>query len=456
MRSIYAKLLAWAAATVALSSAGFVATFWYLSESHSAEHRFFNGVLTLQRDAAMRAYRDGGPEALRAFLAEMGLSFEGDHHLIGPDGRDLVDGSDRRSLLDRARFPGPPATGSKRPPPGPPPPVLVSPPTPEGYRFVALPRMRFDWQRSLPFYLWIPLMVLGLLYALAVHLARPLRSLRAALDAFGRGGLATRIGSTRRDEIGQLARTFDEMAHRIESLLASERRLIQDVSHELRSPLTRLGLAVRLGRGGDREAAMARIKKEADRLNALVDELLRLNSAEEDPHARRRDPVALDELLEDLAEDCAVEAEAKGCRVELWVDGPAVVEGDAELIRRAAENVLRNAVRHAPQGTAVEVSLRSDATLATIAVRDHGEGVPAERLEDIFRPFFRIQDDRSRASGGVGLGLAIARRAVELHGGTIRAADALPGLLVEIRLPLAARPADGAGSPASTDRKCHG
>ncbi|OJW10908.1 MAG: hypothetical protein BGO49_25715 [Planctomycetales bacterium 71-10] len=441
MRSIYAKLLAWAAATVLLSSAGFVATFWYLSESHSAEHRFFIGVLTLQRDAAARAYRDGGPDALRTTLAEIGLSFEGEHHLIGPDGRDLVDGSDRRGLL--AFAPAPRSAGGKPPRPhGPGPPVLVSPPTAEGYRFAAMPRMRFDWRQSLPYYLWIPLMVLGLLYALAVHLVRPLRRLQRALDAFGRGGLATRIGSTRRDEIGQLARTFDEMAHRIESLLASERRLIQDVSHELRSPLTRLGLAVRLGRGGDREAAMGRIKKEADRLSALVDELLRLNSAEEDPHARRRDPVALDELLEDVVDDCAVEAEAKGCRVDLWVDAPAVVAGDPELIRRAVENVLRNAVRHAPEGTAVDVSLRSDASLATVAVRDHGEGVPQEHLEDILKPFFRIQDDRSRASGGVGLGLAIARRAVELHGGAIAASSARPGLLVSIRLPRAGRAVD--------------
>lgn len=436
MRSIYAKLLVWAATTIVLSSAGFIATFWYLSESHSAEHRFFNGVLTLQRDAAVRAYRDGGAKALRTTLGEIGLSFEGDHYLLGPDGRDLVDGSDRRGVL--AFAPESRSPGGRRPRPhgpGPGPPVLVSPPTPEGYRFAALPRMRFDWRQSLPYYLWIPLMVLGLLYALAVHLVRPLRRLQAALDAFGRKGPAPRIGSTRRDEIGQLARTFDEMAHRIESLLASERRLIQDVSHELRSPLTRLGLAVRLGRGGDRETAMGRIKKEADRLSALVDELLRLNSAEEDPHVRRRDPVALDELLEDVVEDCAVEAEAKGCRIDLWADAPAVLAGDPELIRRAVENVLRNAVRHAPEGTSVDVSLRSDADVATVAVRDHGEGVPEAHLEDILKPFFRIQHDRSRASGGVGLGLAIARRAVELHGGSIAASNARPGLLVSIRLP---------------------
>ncbi|AMV37959.1 sensor histidine kinase [Planctomyces sp. SH-PL62] len=316
--------------------------------------------------------------------------------------------------------------------------MLVSPPTAEGLRFVALPRMRgVPWAQTLPYYLWILLLILALIYALAVHLVRPLRRLQRAVDEFGRGGLATRIGSTRRDEIGELSRAFDVMAHRIASLMAAERRLIQDVSHELRSPLTRLGLAVRLGRGGDREAAMGRIKKEVDRLSALVDELLRLNSAEEDPHALHRDEVRLDALLAELVEACAVEADAKGCRLDLRADAPVVASGDRELLRRAVENVLRNAVRHAPEGSAVEVALQADGGFAAITVRDHGSGVPEEALADIFKPFFRIEHDRSRASGGVGLGLAIARRAVEVHGGSIAADDARPGLVVTIRIRLA-------------------
>ena len=432
MRSIYAKILAWAAVTVALASAGFVATFWYLSESRSEEARFFGGIIALQRDGAAAAYRAGGPEGLRSFLARMGTSFEGDHYLLDPQGRDLVDGRDRSGLLARGH--GPRSRGP-RPPHAGGPPVLISPPTSEGFRFAALPRHRFDWAPLLPYFLWIPILVLALLYALAVHLVRPLRALQRALDAFGRGELTTRIGSMRRDEIGDLSRAFDVMAHRIESLLSAERRLIQDVSHELRSPLTRLGLAIRLGRAGDREAAMDRIKKEADRLSALVDQLLRLHSAEEDPQAGRREEVPLRDLLADLVEACAVEAEAKGCRLEFRSGGPVAVEGDPELLRRAVENVLRNAVRHAPEGSAVGVDLQSDGESATVVVRDRGEGVPPEHLEDVFRPFFRIEDDRSRASGGVGLGLAIARRAVALHGGAVAAANAGPGLVVTIRLP---------------------
>ena len=433
MKSIYAKILVWAAVTVALASAGFVATFWYLSESRSEEARFFGGIIALQRDAAAAAYRDGGVEGLRASLARMGASFEGDHYLLDSHGRDLIDGRDRSNLLARGRGRHRPGMGP--PPPGGPP-VLISPPTAEGFRFAALPRHRFAWAPLLPYFLWIPLLVLVLLYALAVHLVRPLRRLQRAIDAFGRGELATRIGSMRRDEIGELSRAFDVMAHRVESLLSAERRLIQDVSHELRSPLTRLGLAVRLGRAGDRDTAMERIKKEADRLSALVDQLLRLHSAEEDPQAGRREEVPLDGLLAELAETCTVEAEARGCRLASRTDGPIIVEGDPELLRRAVENVLRNAVRHAPEGSTVDVDLRSDGEFATVLIRDRGEGVPPEHLEDVFRPFFRIDGDRSRSSGGVGLGLAIARRAVALHGGSIAAANAAPGLAVTIRIPL--------------------
>ena len=278
--------------------------------------------------------------------------------------------------------------------------------------------------------------MLGLLYALAVHLARPLLRLRRAVDRFGQGELSTRIGSTRRDEIGELARAFDLMAERIESLMAAERRLIQDVSHELRSPLARLGLAVRLGRnGGDGGKAMDRIQREADRLSALVDELLRLNSAEEDAASRERKEVPLHVLLRSLVDDCAVEADAKGCRLALRNNAPVTILGDPELIRRAVENVLRNAIRHSPADMPVDIDIHAEGAIATITIRDHGPGVPDDALTAVFKPFFRIEGDRSRSSGGVGLGLAIAERAVRLHDGAIIAANAHPGLMVEIRLP---------------------
>jgi two-component system sensor histidine kinase CpxA len=276
-----------------------------------------------------------------------------------------------------------------------------------------------------------------LCYVLAVHLASPLRGLRRILERFGRGELTIRYHLSRHDEIGDLARAFNRMADQIATLLSAERRLLQDVSHELRSPLARLGFALELARTSpDREASLGRIRKEADRLNHLVDELLQLTRAEGDPAARNLQEVHLEELVRELVADCALEAEAKGCRIVLRDGHDALAMGERELLRRSCENVLRNAIRHAPSGTQILVELSTREDSATIAIRDYGPGVPPESLTEIFKPFYRVDNDRDRSSGGMGLGLAIARRAVELHQGRISARNANPGLDVAIELPM--------------------
>ncbi len=282
------------------------------------------------------------------------------------------------------------------------------------------------------------MVVVLLSYVLALHLTSPLRRLQKAVEQFGRGDFSARVKSRRRDELGQVARTFDQMADRMQTLLAAERRLLLDISHELRSPLARLAVAVELARSGeDREAALNRIEKEADRLNSLVGELLQVTRAEGDPRSLRDEAVRLDELLRDLVDDCSVEAKARDCRIELKANPPAQVRGDRELLRRAIENVIRNAIRHAPRETPVEVSLSKDGC-ASIRIRDYGPGVPEEHLPRIFDAFYRVETDRNRGSGGVGLGLAIARRAVELHKGRIVARNSAPGLTVEIDIPAVA------------------
>ena len=273
--------------------------------------------------------------------------------------------------------------------------------------------------------------------ALAMHLAAPLRSLRRVVDRFGRGELSARVGSSRKDEIGELSRAFDEMAGRIETLLTAERRLLQDVSHELRSPLTRLDVAVDLAlTSDDPRASLGRIRRDVGRLTVLVNELLQLTRAEGDPSALDLEVVPLDDLLRSLVEDCDLEAGAKGCRVDLRAEVSCPVRGEEELLRRAIENVVRNAIRHAPEGSTIEVALDRLAGRARVVVRDHGPGVPPESLSAIFEPFFRVEGHRSRASGGVGLGLAIARRAIALHRGRISAGNADPGLVVAIELPI--------------------
>jgi signal transduction histidine kinase len=273
-------------------------------------------------------------------------------------------------------------------------------------------------------------------YWLARYLTRPVRNLQKAVERFGHGDLSARSGTTRKDELGDLGRAFDRMAGRIETLLHAERRLLLDISHELRSPLARLAVAIELARSGDDlECALNRIQKEADRLNSLVGQLLQVTRAEGDPSSLRREAVRLDEMVGQLVSDSALEASSHGCRVEYGRHEPVTVEGDPELLRRAVENVMRNAIRHAPPETAVEVKLARDNGRAVIDIRDHGPGVPEEALPRLFDAFYRVESDRDRTSGGIGLGLSIARRAVELHKGSIRARNAQPGLEVELELP---------------------
>jgi len=179
-----------------------------------------------------------------------------------------------------------------------------------------------------------------------------------------------------------------------------------------------------------------RIQKESDRLNSLVGQLLEVTRAEGDPHALRRNVVRLDHLVGQVVEDSQIEAAAHECSLEYASPGNVTVEGDPELLRRALENVVRNAIRYSPRGAAVRVTLTSTNGRATAVVRDFGPGVPEDALPRLFDAFYRVDSDRDRASGGVGLGLSIARRAIEVHHGEMRARNADPGLEVTIELPI--------------------
>jgi two-component system sensor histidine kinase CpxA len=346
-------------------------------------------------------------------------------------GVDLVTGEDRSELLRQAR------PGRRRPLYRRNRAVIARPSDDRRYWFLLfIPRDRVSWWFFLPGQLWVVGASVLLCWVLAYHLTSPVRRMQKVAERFGEGDFSARIGSRRKDELGKLARALDAMAARIQTLLAAERRLLADISHELRSPLARLGVAVELARSGPNPAAaLDRIQKESDRLNSLVGELLQVTRAEGDPSARRSEPVSLDALLGSIVEDAQMEAGARGCAVHFSETAAVTAPGDPELLRRAAENVIRNAVRYAPQGTSVQVALHADDGRARISVRDFGPGVPEEALPQIFNPFYRVESGRDRASGGVGLGLAIAKRAVELHGGTVSARNASPGLLVEITLP---------------------
>ena len=275
------------------------------------------------------------------------------------------------------------------------------------------------------------------------YLTRPVRHLRAAARGLAEGALETRVMpriGARRDEIADLGRDFDHMADRLQTLVGAQKRLLHDVSHELRSPLARLHVAVGLARQQPEKlpATLDRIERETERLDDLVGNVLALSRLEAGESRVTEQYVDVAELLETVITDARFEAEARHCRVALTTDGEFVVLGRDELLRRALENVVRNALKYTAANTTVEVGAGREPGehRVRITVCDRGPGVSPSDLGTMFEPFFRAEDVRDR--DGFGLGLAIAKRAIEAHGGDIHASNrAEGGLCVDITLPLA-------------------
>jgi signal transduction histidine kinase len=290
---------------------------------------------------------------------------------------------------------------------------------------------------------------------LAWYVAAPLTQIRASTRRFAEGDLDARVGKLRvgrSAEMTSLASEFDEMAAHIKALIESHRRLVRDVSHELRSPLARLRVALELARDGDDaqvHASLDRIERESARLESMLSQALELSRLETQKRAAQ-DTVALDELLEDVITNADYEGAPRGRKVVLADCERQVLTGSRDALYSAFENVIRNALAYTQDGTTVTVRLLRDprdARNALIVVRDHGPGVAESELQRIFEPFYRTDSARMRSSGGTGLGLAIARRAVEWHGGSICARNAEGGgLEVSIKLPpaLGATPQDRA------------
>jgi two-component system OmpR family sensor kinase len=276
---------------------------------------------------------------------------------------------------------------------------------------------------------------------LAWYLARPIRNLRWAFNAAAQGKLETRVlprMGRRRDEIADLGRDFDRMAQQLQTLVSAQARLLHDLSHELRSPLARLHAAAGLLRQDpdNLPRSLDRIEQETDRLDALVGEVLDLARLEGGTLPAPVATLDLAELVSSIVEDARFEAQASGRDVSFHSRAVALVSGRADLLHRAIENVVRNAVKYTPVDTDVEVELRATATCATLTVADRGPGVPDDQLARIFEPFY--QTNSAQQPDGFGLGLAIAQRAINLHRGRIRATnESAGGLRVEIELPLA-------------------
>ena len=434
MRSLYVKILLASFGTVLLSLGAFLGIFYTVSapESQRLIHAF-EGVLT---DDAVEAYERGGASAVAAYLARVDAAVPTmKRYLVDASGHDVVTGAD---LSEPVRTNKIGATGLQdsqgRE-------ILVHPSSDGRYKVViaAVPPVRL--MSFMPYFALILGAVAFVCWLLALGIASPVREMVTAVNEFGRGHFGARARVNRRDEIGELALAFNGMADRIETLVTAERRLLQDVSHELRSPLARLSMAIELSRtAADPNAAADRLQRDAIRLSYLVDALMEVTRLEGVQDASvTTDPLDLSALVRIVASDCELEAQSRDCHiaVEVGAVGAAQVCGNPELLRRALENALRNAIRYAPTGTLVEMRCEPREKDVEVSVRDFGPGVPNDAIPQLGNPFFRVDASRDPSTGGLGLGLAIARRAIQYHHGTWLVENAQPGLRVVMTIPAA-------------------
>jgi signal transduction histidine kinase len=295
---------------------------------------------------------------------------------------------------------------------------------------------------------------------LAHYLSKPIWQLRLATRRIAEGDLDARVGENfgnRKDEIGDLVRDFDSMTEQVRELLENQKRLLSDVSHELRSPLARLRVALALARRREDESQRsfhARIETEIERLDEMIGRILTLSRLESGQQTLTTTELDLNNLIEHVVSDARFEAGTDnqttrssdheigtGHRIHFTADAYVHVEANEELLRSSIENVLRNALYYTDGKEPIQVRLSADHGQARISIRDNGPGVPPESLAHLFNAFYRVDDSRVSRTGGTGLGLAIAKRAILAHHGTITAANVHPhGLQVEIRLPATAVP----------------
>lgn len=304
------------------------------------------------------------------------------------------------------------------------------------------PRAAFGMNRAeVALRLLVALSVSGVIcYLLTIFLTGPILRLREAAQQLAKGRLsarATTVIERRGDELGALARDFNTMADHIEELVSTQRQLIFDISHELRSPLARLNVALDLAKEGKAgNLPFSHMERDLARLDEMIGKLLTIAKLDTASMPVEMTNVDLAEVVGQIVDDAGFEAQKRDVVVVVDAQEDCHVRGNAELLHSAIENIVRNAIRYTAVGTSVEISLkREDNSRILIAIRDHGNGVPENDLGRIFQPFYRVAEARDRESGGVGLGLAIADRIVRLHGGAIRAENMQPsGLKVLIEI----------------------
>jgi two-component system, OmpR family, sensor histidine kinase CpxA len=451
MHSLFWKMfLSFWVALILFAGATLFTTSHYLeqtqrqNEASSPRERLMQSVAEAQRIAE----RDG-VDGLKQWLREFDRREPLPLFLVDSDGADLLGRPLPASVNERlAREERIPRPGRATPWPR----LVIRLPDQREYRLLAdFHGVTLGRVLARPRVLALPLILATLVggfvcFLLARSLTAPLARLRRATEIYAAGDLNARVAPSlggRKDEIADLARAFDHMAQRLQEIMSSQRRLVGDVSHELRSPLARLQVALGLARQrteGRGAAELDRIELEAERLSDLIGQLLSLAKLESGVTAVATQPLDLTEMLEGVVSDADFEARAHNRHVTLTSSEPAIIQGDARLLQSAFDNIVRNALRYTADGTSVTLSLARQHTPTEhwcITIRDHGPGVPEAMLPLLFEPFVRVGDARDRASGGYGLGLAIAQRAIRLHAGEVSARNEPGGgLAVSVRLPI--------------------
>ena len=448
-------MLFWAAMTLIVGGS-IAITFTIAAREYEAPELQRRPSVAIQ---ASEVLSRGGVGALKSWLdANKNSIPDRDLFVIGPDGADilgrrLTEGAIRRlEFFNRDEFPRPP--GNFRPSRAAPQIVAA-----DGsiYTVLLVPRRHSIFGAlSLPeislTILCIALIVSALTsWWLAQHLSAPIRRIQEGARALAaenpevRGGAGIRVSAGlegRGDELAVLARDFDAMADRLRANRSAITQLLRDISHELRSPLARMRLALGLARqpSVDLTRQLDRLEREIERLDSLISQVLKLARLHGTDAPFARETFDLDEVIDEVVRDANFEGAVKNCKVRLQGSADAAVNGNRDLVHSAIENVLRNAVRYSPQDAPVDVIVERSGSGVVILIRDHGPGVPAAELERIFEPFYRVAESRDRDTGGEGIGLAITAQVMKAHGGWARAANGREGGL-EVRLNLPPRAA---------------
>jgi signal transduction histidine kinase len=436
MRSLYLRIFLTCCGTLFVALCCFFVISLNVGLERSSKN--FKRVFALELDIAEQIYNDHGPQALAAFLREQDEAFDSRHFVVDAEGRDILTGKDLHDVMARRK----PKSWTRRMY------HLVSnteatfiTPSPTGrLSTVTITRPWSNSRAQFPYYLGVLIVVSVLNALVAARIVSALQNIARTAQQFGEGDLEARVtGAERQDEVGLVSQAFNKMADRIHALVVSERRLLQDVSHEIRSPLTRLSFAIELAQNSeDTNAAFALVRRQVNTLKGLATSLLQITRASDGRPLRANEPVALGGLVNDVVEANGLNALQKRCRVVVErLTNSAVVTGDRALLTRVLDNVLRNAIEYSPLDSRIDVEVRQEGGEAVLAVRDYGSGVPDVMLANIFEPFFRVDESRESSTGGLGLGLAIVKRSVLLHGGSVTANNAEPGLLITVRLPMA-------------------